>query len=49
MNVNRTKTQPEPASVEESISAYYSALSDEDVIEQVEWGEFATREFPSEP
>ncbi len=32
--------------IEEAVSAYYSSLSDEEVREQAEWGEFALSEFP---
>jgi hypothetical protein len=42
------RRQQERASIERSVSAYYSSLSDKEVAEQSEWGEFALREFPGE-
>jgi hypothetical protein len=47
--LDAARTRQEQARIEESISAYYSSLSDEEVIEQSQWAEFALREFPSEP
>lgn len=38
----------ERASIEKSVSAYYSSLSGKEAAEQSEWGEFALREFPRE-
>jgi hypothetical protein len=42
------RRQQERASIEKSVSAYYSSLSDEEAVEQAQWGEFALREFPGE-
>jgi hypothetical protein len=36
------------ASIEDAVSAYYSLLSEDEVIEQAEWSEFALDEFPRE-
>ena len=36
------------ASVDETASAYYSSLSNEEVREQAEWGDLALGEFPAE-
>jgi hypothetical protein len=33
--------------IEQSVLVYYSALSDDEVIEQAEWAEFAWAEFSS--
>jgi hypothetical protein len=38
----------ERASIEKSVAAYYSSLSDDEALEQAQWGEFALGEFPSE-
>jgi hypothetical protein len=38
----------ERASIEKSVSDYYSSLSDTELQEQAQWGEFALSEFPSE-
>lgn len=35
------------ASLGKALDAYYSSLSDDEAEEQVDWGEFALREFPS--
>ena len=42
------RRQQERASIEKSVATYYSSLSDEEAIEQAQWGEFALREFPGE-
>ncbi len=46
------KVPPEPtatrASIEKAIKVYYSALCDQEAIEQAEWGDFALAEFPGE-
>lgn len=42
------RRQQERASIAKSVSAYYSSLSDKEMAEQSEWGEFALREFPGE-
>ncbi len=42
------RRQQERASIEKSVSAYYSSLSDQEVLEQAQWGEFALGEFPKE-
>jgi polyribonucleotide nucleotidyltransferase len=42
------RRQQERAGIEKSVSAYYSSLSDKEVLEQAQWGEFALREFPGE-
>jgi hypothetical protein len=42
------RRQQERASIEKSVAAYYSSLSDEEALEQAQWGEFALREFPGE-
>jgi hypothetical protein len=47
--MNMSKSSPWLDGIEKSVSAYYSSLSDEEVREQAEWGEFALGEFPSEP
>jgi len=38
----------ERAAIEAAVSAYYSSLSEKEVLEQAQWGEFAMREFPTE-
>lgn len=42
------RRQQERASIEKSVSEYYSSLSDQEVLEQAQWGEFALGEFPKE-
>jgi hypothetical protein len=42
------RRQQERANIEKSVAAYYSSLSDKEVQEQAQWGEFALGEFPSE-
>jgi len=42
------RRQQERASMEKSVSAYYSSLADEEALEQAKWGEFASGEFPIE-
>lgn len=40
------RRREERANIEKSISTYYSSLSDDEVAEQAEWGDFALAEFP---
>lgn len=40
------RRQQERASIEKSVSAYYSSLSPDEAAELAEWGEFALGEFP---
>jgi hypothetical protein len=42
------RCQQARARIEKSVSAYYSSLSDQEVLEQAHWGEFALGEFPKE-
>jgi hypothetical protein len=42
------RREHERASVERAVAAYYDSLSDSEATEQVQWGEFALREFPGE-
>jgi hypothetical protein len=42
------RRQQERASIEKAVEAYYSSLSDEEVLEQVEWANFALTQFPDE-
>jgi hypothetical protein len=36
------------ASIDRAVADYYSSLSDEEVAEQAEWGDFALRQFSTE-
>ena len=38
----------ERLTVERQLAQYYDSLSDEEMKEDVKWGEFAIREFPTE-
>ena len=38
----------ERANIEKSVSAYYSSLSNKEVLEQSQWGAFAWGEYPDE-
>jgi hypothetical protein len=38
----------EAGRLERAVEDYYASLSDNDVKEQINWGEFALREFPNE-
>ena len=38
----------ERASIEKSVSAYYSSLSDKEAEEQAAWSDFALGEFPAD-
>ena len=38
----------ERLTVERQLAQYYDSLSDEEMKEDVKWGEFAMREFPTE-
>jgi hypothetical protein len=38
----------ERASLERAVASYYDSLSDQEAAEQVQWGEFALREFPTQ-
>jgi antirestriction protein len=38
----------ERARIEKCVSAYYASLSDKEALEQAQWGEFASGEFPGE-
>ncbi|MGB6940809.1 MAG: hypothetical protein WBE37_00265 [Bryobacteraceae bacterium] len=42
------RRQQERAGIEKSVFAYYTSLSDQEVAEQAQWGEFALSEFPKE-
>jgi hypothetical protein len=42
------RRRQEQARVEQSVSRYYSSLSQKDATELAEWGEFAESEFPRE-
>lgn len=42
------RREQERASLERAVSDYYSSLTDEEVAEQAEWGEFALRQLRSE-
>jgi hypothetical protein len=42
------RRQQERVNIEESVTAYYSSLSDKEVQEQAQWGELALSEFPNE-
>jgi methylthioribose-1-phosphate isomerase len=46
--LQRLRRAQERASIEREIAKYYDSLSDEDLAEDVRWGEFAMQEFPSE-
>lgn len=39
---------PKQASFEQAVSAYYSSLTEDEIEEQAEWGEFAFRQFSRE-
>lgn len=39
------RRRQERATIEKAVSDYYSSLSDEEVEEQAQWGEFALGEF----
>ncbi len=41
------RRRQERAGIEKSVTAYYSSLSDQEVAEQAQWGEFALSEFPN--
>ena len=43
------RRRQERVNIEKSVTAYYSSLTDKEVAEQSEWGEFALRQFPDEP
>jgi antirestriction protein len=38
----------ERARIEKCVSAYYASLPDKEALEQAQWGEFASGEFPGE-
>jgi hypothetical protein len=42
------RRQQERASIEKSVSDYYSSLSESEANELAQWGELALREFPDE-
>ncbi len=42
------RRQQERTAVEKAVADYYGRISDAEAEEQVEWGEFALREFPNE-
>jgi hypothetical protein len=42
------RRQEERAKIAKSVDAYYSSLSEQQAAEHLEWGEFATGEFPRE-
>jgi hypothetical protein len=46
--LQRLRRAQERASIEREIAKYYDSRSDEDLAEDVRWGEFAMQEFPSE-
>jgi methylthioribose-1-phosphate isomerase len=46
--LQRVRRAQQRASIEGEIAKYYDSLSDEDVAEDVRWGEFAMQEFPKE-
>jgi phosphopentomutase len=46
--LQRFRRGQERASVEREIAKYYDSLSAEDLAEDVRWGEFAMREFPTQ-
>jgi hypothetical protein len=47
--LRKARVEQEKATVDRTISDYYSSLTPDEVKEQTLWGEFAEREFPNEP
>jgi hypothetical protein len=46
--LQRVRRGQEWASTEREIAKYYDSLSDEDLADDIRWGEFAMQEFPTE-
>lgn len=44
--IQSARRESEFAAIEKSVSDYYSSLSDAELKEQREWGEFALTQFP---
>ena len=42
------RREQERASIDRAVTDYYSSLTDTEVAEQAEWGEFALRQFTDE-
>jgi len=46
--IQSVRSAQERDALEKAVEGYYSALSDRDVQEQAQWGDFALGEFPRE-
>ena len=46
--LQNVRRENERATIERAVADYYASLSDKQVAEQTEWGDFAEREFPDQ-
>ena len=46
--LQNVRRENERANIERAVADYYASLSDKQVAEQTEWGDFAEREFPDQ-